>query len=105
MLLANELYGMIYADLTPGNTVTESVFRYGWMSPTKQAPEGMPSPEEMAARAATAVGQDRPVWEGCGRGLSKGAHDYALIGRNEKGVQLLHESVAGQTGFKGLRYC
>ncbi len=105
MLLANELYGLIYADLSPGNAVTESVFRYGWLSPTTQAPEGMASPEEMAARAAQAVGQDQPVWEGCGRGLSKGAHGSALIGRNEKGVQLLHESVARQTGFEGLRYC
>ncbi len=35
---------------------------------------------------------------------SLGAHDAALIGRNEKGVQLFHESVARQTGYEGLRY-
>ena len=64
----------------------------------------MPSPDEMAARAARAVGQDKPVWEGCGRGLRDGGHRYALIGRNEKGVQLMHESVASQTGYAGLRY-
>jgi hypothetical protein len=74
------------------------------LSPTREAPDGLPSPEEMAARAATAVGQDQPVWATCGRGLSYGLHDAVFIGRNEKGVQLLHESVARQTGFEGLRY-
>ena len=58
----------------------------------------------LAARAAVAVGQDKPVWEGCGRGLSKGGHDSVLIGRNEKGLQLFHEILARQTGFDGLRY-
>ena len=81
------------------------MFRYGWLSPTSAAPEGLPSPEEMASRAARAVGQDQPVWEGCGRGLSLGEHGFALIGRNEKGVQLFHESVARQVGLEGLRYC
>jgi len=104
MLLANELYGMIYADLTPSKNVSEAFFRYGWLSPTKTAPKGQPSPEEMAARAAAAVRQDQPVWEGCGRGLTHGAHDYALIGRNEKGIQLFHESLAEQTDFEGLGY-
>lgn len=105
LLIAHELYGLIFADLTPGSTVTSSVFRYGWLSPTKTAPTGQPSPEEMAARAARAVGQDQPVWAGCGRGLTHGAHDYTLIGRNEKAVQLFHEIVARQTGYAGLRYC
>ena len=102
LLLANEYYGLIYADLSPGATPGAAVFRYGWLSPTPTAPAGLPSPEAMAARAAKAVGQDKPVWEGCGRGLRHGAHGYALIGRNEKGVQLMHASVARQTGFGGL---
>ena len=75
------------------------------MSPTAEAPEGFSSPAEMAARAAKAVRQDQPVWETCGRGLARGAHDATLIGRNEKGVQLMHESVAKQIGYTGLRYC
>ncbi|MCE2389917.1 MAG: Rieske 2Fe-2S domain-containing protein [Proteobacteria bacterium] len=104
LLLAQELYGLIYADLTPGPDVRQARFRYGWLSPTLEAPDGQPSPEAMAARAARAVGQDRPVWETCGRGLAQGEHGYALIGRNEKGVQLLHRSIAGQTGFQGLSY-
>jgi hypothetical protein len=58
----------------------------------------------MASRAAKAVKQDKPVWEGCGRGLSRGEHGYALIGRNELGVQMLHESVAAQIGYEGLAY-
>jgi choline monooxygenase len=103
LLLANELYGLIYADLSPGSATDRSSFRYGWLSPVTDAPEGMPSPEEMAARAARAVGQDQVVWEGCGRGLSRGAHGYELIGRNEKGVQLFHQVLAQQTGFAGLR--
>lgn len=104
LLLANELYGLIYADLTPGFSVAESSMRYGWLSPVDEAPAGMPSPEDMAARAARAVGQDQAVWEGCGRGLARGAHDHELIGRNEKGVQLFHEVLAAQTGYDGLRY-
>jgi phenylpropionate dioxygenase-like ring-hydroxylating dioxygenase large terminal subunit len=104
LLLANELYGLIYADLTPGSSVDSAVFRYGWLSPTREAPAGQPSPEEMAARAAKAVGQDQPVWEGCGRGLSHGGHDAVLIGRNELGLQLFHQGLAGRLGYDGLRY-
>ncbi len=102
LLLANELYGLIYADLTPGGTAQESFFRYGWLSPVAQPPPGMPSPEDMAARAAKAVGQDQAVWEGCGRGLSRGAHGHELIGPNELGVQLFHRVLAQQTGYSGL---
>jgi phenylpropionate dioxygenase-like ring-hydroxylating dioxygenase large terminal subunit len=104
LLLAHELYGMIYADLTPGPRVDSSSFRYGWLSPVAEPPAGMPSPEEMAARAARAIHQDQIVWEGCGRGLARGQHGYELIGRNEKGVQLFHELLAQRTGFTGLRY-
>jgi 4,5-DOPA dioxygenase extradiol len=60
--------------------------------------------EDFDARAAKAIGQDQLVWEGCGRGLSRGQHGYELIGRNEKCVQLFHEVLARQTGFAGLRY-
>lgn len=104
LLLANELYGLIYADLTPGERVDRSYFRYGWLSPTTEAPPGQPSPEEMAKRAAVAVGQDKPVWEGCGRAFAHGGHDSVLIGRNELGVQLFHAQLAERTGYDGLRY-
>ena len=104
LLLAHELYGLIYADLTPGTQVDRAVFRYGWLSPTPDAPPGQPSPEAMAARAAKAVGQDRVVWAGCGRGLMQGAHDAVLIGRNERGLQLFHEGLARQLRYEGLRY-
>ena len=104
LLLANELYGVIYADLYPGEHVTESFIRYGWLSPLADPPEGMPGPEEMAARAARAVHQDQVVWEGCGRGLSHGAHSHELVGANEKGVQLFHEVLARQIGYSGIRY-
>ena len=105
LLLSHELYGLIYADLTPGAAIDESYMRYGWLSPVKEPPPGQPSPEQMAARAARAVPQDQPVWEGCGRGLTRGAHDYALIGRNEKGLQLFHEQLAERLGYTGLKYC
>ena len=59
----------------------------------------MPSPEEMARRAARAVHEDVPVWVGCGYG-----HASTLIGRNEKSVQLVHESLSKQIGYKGLTY-
>ena len=104
LLIAQELYGLIYADFSQGTSVNESVFRYGWMSPVATPPEGQPSPEDMAARATRAIAEDIPVWEGCTRGLNFGQHGYALIGRNEKGVQLMHESIARQTGYDGLSY-
>ena len=64
----------------------------------------MPSPRAMAARAAKAIGQDQAVWEGCGRGLARGGHDYAVIGRNEKSIQLFHQRVAELIGYQGLDY-
>ena len=105
LLLAHELYGMIYADLTPGGAVQKSYLRYGWLSPVEEPPPGMPSPADMAARAARAIGQDQVVWEGCGRGLTRGGHDYALIGPNEKGLQLFHQQLAARIGYEGLSYC
>src|SRR5262249_45579651 len=63
LLLAQEYYGLIYADLEPGPTVSSALFRYGWMSPVEKAPPNMPSPEEMALRAAAAIAEDAPVWE------------------------------------------
>jgi len=102
LLLAHEYYGLIYADLSPGEKPAEAVFRYGWLTPFLEAPPGLPSPQDMAKRAAVAVGQDKPVWEGCGRGLRFGAHDKVVIGRNEPGVRMMHESVARQTGYGGL---
>jgi choline monooxygenase len=104
LLLANELYGIIYATLTPGAHPTESFFRYGWLSPVAEAPDGMPGPEAMADRARRAVHEDLAVWEGCGRGLSMGQHGCELIGRNEKGLQLFHEGLAQETGYTGFRY-
>jgi choline monooxygenase len=104
LLLANELYGVIYATLTPGSHPGESFFRYGWLSPVADAPPGMPSPEQMADRARRAVFEDLAVWEGCGRGLAMGQHECELIGRNEKGLQLFHEGLARETGYAGLRY-
>jgi hypothetical protein len=104
LLLANELYGIIYATLTPGPHPAESFFRYGWLSPVTEAPDGMPGPEDLADRARRAVYEDLAVWEGCGRGLSRGQHGYELIGRNEKGLQLFHEALVRETGYTGLRY-
>jgi phenylpropionate dioxygenase-like ring-hydroxylating dioxygenase large terminal subunit len=104
LLLANELYGLIYATLTPGSHPRESFFRYGWLSPVSEPPAGMPSPEQMADRARRAVYEDLAVWEGCGRGLAMGQHGSELIGPNEKGLQLFHEGLARETGYPGLRY-
>jgi nitrite reductase/ring-hydroxylating ferredoxin subunit len=104
LLIANELYGIIYATLTPGSHPGESYFRYGWLSPVNEAPEGLPGPEDLADRARRAVYEDLAVWQGCGRGLAHGQHGCELIGPNEKGLQLFHEGLAGETGYTGLRY-
>ena len=104
VLLAQELYGLIYADLEPGPTIGSTLFRYGWMSPVDVAPENLPSPSDMARRSAAAVREDAPVWAACARGLAYGGHDHTLVGKNEKGVHLFHESLAEQTGYEGLSY-
>ena len=104
VLLAQELYGLIYADLEPGPTIGSTLFRYGWMSPVDNAPENLPSPADMARRSAAAVQEDAPVWAACARGLALGGHDHTLVGKNEKGVHLFHEALAEQTGYEGLSY-
>jgi nitrite reductase/ring-hydroxylating ferredoxin subunit len=104
VLLAQELYGLIYADLEPGPTIGSTLFRYGWMSPVDHAPENLPSPADMARRSAAAVREDAPVWATCARGLAFGGHDHTLVGKNEKGVHLFHEALAEQTGYEGLSY-
>jgi len=103
VLIANDSYGLDIGFMEPGETTETSFFRYGWMGPSTP-PEGFPPLAEMAQRAGAAVREDAPVWEGCGRGLAFGQHGYALIGRNEKGVQLFHETLCDQTGYGGLSY-
>jgi phenylpropionate dioxygenase-like ring-hydroxylating dioxygenase large terminal subunit len=103
VLIANDSYGLDIGFMEPGPTTDSAYFRYGWMGPA-QPPGNFPPFEEMVQRAGAAVREDAPVWEGCGRGLALGGHDYALIGKNEKGVQLFHEALAAQTGYAGLRY-
>jgi choline monooxygenase len=103
VLIANDSYGLDIGFMEPGETTETSFFRYGWMGPQPE-PEGFPPLAEMAERAGAAVREDTPVWEGCGRGLAFGQHGYALIGRNERGVQLFHEALCDQTGYGGLEY-
>lgn len=103
VLIANDSYGLDIGFMEPGSSTETAFFRYGWMGPA-QPPDGFPTLEEMARRAGDAVREDAPVWEGCGRGLALGGHKCALIGRNEKGVQLFHESLADQIGYQGLVY-
>lgn len=103
VLIANDSYGLDIGLMEPGKTTQTTFFRYGWMGPVTP-PEGYPPLAEMARRAGMAVREDAPVWEGCGRGLAFGEHDFALIGRNEKGVQLFHETLCAQTGYQGLAY-
>lgn len=69
---------------------------------TLEAPDGLPSLEDMTQRAGIAVREDAPVWSGCGRGLKYGQHEAAMIGRNELGVQLFHQALAEETGYRGL---
>lgn len=102
ILIANDSWGLDIGFMEPGTTTDTAFFRYGWMG-SAQAPEGMPSLEEMTTRAGMAVREDAPVWAGCGRGLKYGQHESALIGRNELGVQMFHRALAEETGFGGLR--
>jgi choline monooxygenase len=103
VLIAFDSYGFDIGFIEPGASIDSAFIRYGWMGP-QTAPEGCLSVETMVARAGDAVREDAPVWAGCGRGLALGAHDHALIGRNEKGVQIFHETLADQTDYHGLRY-
>lgn len=102
VLIANDSWGLDIGFMEPGPTSDTAFFRYGWMG-SPQAPEGMPTLEDMTRRAGDAVQEDAPVWAGCGRGLKHGQHEAALIGRNELGVQLFHEALADETGYTGLR--
>ena len=101
VLIANDSWGLDIGFMEPGPSTDTTYFRYGWMGP-RDAPVGLPSLIDMAARAGVAVREDAPVWAGCGRGLKLGAHQAAVIGQNEKGVQLFHEALAEETGYTGL---
>jgi phenylpropionate dioxygenase-like ring-hydroxylating dioxygenase large terminal subunit len=101
VLIANDSWGLDVGFMEPGPATDTAYFRYGWMG-TREAPEGMPSLEDMTRRAGMAVREDAPVWAGCGRGLKLGQHEAALIGRNELGVQLFHRALAEETGYSGL---
>ena len=101
VLIANDSWGLDVGFMEPGPTTDTAFFRYGWMG-LAQAPQGMPSLEDMTDRAGVAVREDAPVWAGCGRGLKLGQHEAAVIGRNELGVQLFHEALAEETGYDGL---
>ncbi len=101
VLIANDSWGLDIGFMEPGPTSDSAFFRYGWMGKA-EAPEGMPSLEDMTSRAGIAVREDAPVWAGCGRGMKHGQHEAALIGRNELGVQLFHEALADETGYSGL---
>ena len=48
------------------------------------------------------IEEDSVILASCGRGLRSG-HEYALIGRNEKGVQLLVETLAASIGCETSR--
>lgn len=101
VLIANDSWGLDIGFMEPGPTTDTAFFRYGWMG-WPQAPEGMPSLDDMTNRAGMAVREDAPVWAGCGRGLKLGQHAAAVIGRNELGVQLFHAALAEETGYGGL---
>jgi len=101
VLIANDSWGLDVGFMEPGPTTDTAFFRYGWMG-RQEAPEGMPSLEDMTERAGMAVREDAPVWAGCGRGLKLGQHEAAVIGRNELGVQLFHQALAEETGYHGL---
>jgi phenylpropionate dioxygenase-like ring-hydroxylating dioxygenase large terminal subunit len=101
VLIANDSWGLDVGFMEPGPSTDTAFFRYGWMGGS-QAPEGMPSLDDMTERAGMAVREDAPVWAGCGRGLKLGQHEAAVIGRNELGVQLFHEALAEETGYRGL---
>ena len=72
LLLAHEYYGLIYADLSPGERPSEAVFRYGWISPVLEAPAGLPSPEEMRRerrlRSSRTSRCGKAAGAGCGMG-------------------------------------
>ncbi len=105
LLLAHELYGLIYADLGPGLTTVDGLLPLRLAEPGGRAAR-RPCPAPPRWRPGPPRRSGRTSW--CGRAAAGGCpaaqHGYELIGRNEKGVQLFHETLARQTGYPGLRY-
>lgn len=96
--------GTIFINYYPGKTPLDCNLRVGYFSPGPlNNPEKIANEEAMSSESVRAVvEEDAVILASCGRGLRSG-HEYALIGRNEKGVQLLVETLAKSIGCEVIK--
>ncbi len=100
LMLANTPFGVEVVQITPTLDVGRTRLRHTMLA--RSAPttdEEREVAEVMSYPAADAIRlEDVPTLATCARGLAEGEHGYATIGRNEPGVQNIHNQVARLLG-------
>ena len=100
LMLANTPMGVEVIQVTPTLNVNETRLRHIMLA--RSAPTTDEEAEialAMSVPAANAITlEDGPTLTTCGRGLAEGQHGYATIGRNEPGVQNVHNQVQRALG-------
>jgi choline monooxygenase len=92
--------GTIHITLYPGHALVDSTkLRVGFLSgaPLDDPAEMEFQKSQSDIAKSSVVNEDGPILSSCGRGLRSG-FGYALIGRNEQGVQLMIRSLAKSVG-------
>ena len=95
LMLANTPFGVEVIQISPTLEVGRSRLRHTMLAkspPTtdeeREVAEAMSSPAADAIRL-----EDVPTLTTCGRGLAEGEHGHATIGKNEPGVQNVHNTI------------
>ncbi len=95
LMLANTPFGVEVVQITPTLDPGRTRLRHTMLA--KSAPttdEELEIAEVMSTPAADAIRlEDVPTLATCARGLAEGEHGHATIGRNEPGVQNVHNQV------------
>ncbi len=95
LMLANGPFGVEVVQITPTLEPNRSRLRHTFMAkaaPTNDAEREVA--EAFSSPAAEAIRvEDGPVLSLAGRGLQEGGHGFSSIGRNEPGVQNIHNQI------------
>jgi phenylpropionate dioxygenase-like ring-hydroxylating dioxygenase large terminal subunit len=91
--------GTIYSIYYPGKTPLQCILVNGYLVPdTEKDRENVEFHRARSAESTQAVvEEDGVVLSSCGRGFRSGS-GYAVIGRNEKGLQIIVENFANRIG-------